>query len=765
MNRIILFPLLIVFILLAHIGNGQKVGLVLSGGGSKGVVHIGVLKALEEYNIPVHCIAGTSMGAVVGGLYASGYSPEEIEAIMTSEEFDAWANGDLNEQYHYYFKEEKTNPAWGSIKFDYNATNNKLNTKLPTNIIDPYEMDFAFMELFANASAVADYNFDSLYIPFRCVASDIENSKAVILANGQLGLAVRASMTFPFYFMPIEIDGKLLFDGGMYNNFPSDVAIEAFNPDVVIGSKAVGNYDSPEQDNLISQIQNMIVSKTQYEVGLENGVLIEHKLGRVNVVDFGRTQELIDSGYAKTVRMIKEIQGIIKDRISTEDREIERTSFNIRKPTYLIDSIHVKGLNNAQTKYVQKVFKQKDKKVIKMELLKKEYFELIADDKISKIFPQLIYNKSTGLYDLLLNIKTIEKYVVSFGGNISSSTANEAFVSFQFRHLGRQAYTTSVNAYFGRFYNSFEGKSRVDFGTAFPFLAEIGFTYNRKDYFKNSTYFFEDVTPTYLKQNENFIWANVGVPVGNTGKLVMGAEMARMKNNYYQNNMFNRLDTSDVTYFDFFSPSIILEQNSLNYKEYANKGASFLLKFQYVDGEERTTPGSTSIDKTEFNSFRNWFQLKLVWDDYFEKIGPVSLGFYSELLISNQPLFHNYISTMLVSPAFEPIPESKVMFLPKYRAHNYAAAGLKIVTQLYNKIDFRVEAYLFQPYREIIQNPDLSVDYGKAFANRSIMGTAVLVWHSPLGPLSVSTNYYDRSNNRFTFFVNFGYIIFNRSAL
>ncbi len=763
MNRILYLVLLIVF--LAQLSFGQKVALVLSGGGAKGVVHIGVLKALEEYNIPIHCIAGTSMGAVVGGMYSSGYTPEEIEAIMISEEFDDWSKGNLDEQYHFYFKKESPDPSWGSIKFDFDAVENKLHTKLPTNIINPYQLDFAFIELFASASAVAEYNFDSLYIPFRCVASDIENSKAVILKEGQLGHALRASMTFPFYFMPIELDGKLLFDGGMYNNFPSDVAIEAFNPDVIIGSKAAGNYDSPEQDNLISQIQNMIVSKTEYDVGSENGVLIEHKLGKVNVVDFGRTKEFIDSGYVKTVKMIQEIQGLISDRITPEDRDLERTSFNIKKPSYLIDSIQISGLNNAQSKYVQNIFKQKDKKVIKMDMLKKAYFELIADDKISNIFPQLNYNRSTGLYNLLLNIKSAEKYVVSFGGNISSSTANEAFIKLEFRHLGRQAYATSVNAYFGRFYNSFEGKTRVDFATQFPFLIETGYTYNRKDYFKNSTYFFEDVTPIYLKQNENFFWVNIGVPVKNTGKFVAGAAMARMKNNYYQTNMFSRLDTSDVTYFDFYAPCIKLEQNSLNYKEYANKGARFLLQVKYIDGEERTFPGSTSVDKAEYVSSRNWFQLKMIWDDYFEKLGPVRFGFYSELLLSNQELFHNYTSTILVSPAFEPMPESKVIFLPKYRAHNYAAVGLKIVTQLYNKIDFRLEGYLFQPYREIIQNPDLSVEYGKEFSNRSIMGTAVLVWHSPLGPLSASMNYYDRSNDRFTFFVNFGYIIFNKSAL
>ncbi len=753
-----------IFCLTTLFSEAQRVALVLSGGGSKGVAHIGLLKALEDHDIPIDYITGTSMGAIVGGLYASGYTLEEIEAMIASDEFKKWVSGEIESNYTYYFKEEAPNASWVTLKFDYDVKKNKLKSKLPTNIIAPYEMDFAFMKLFSSSSAVADYNFDSLFVPFRCVASDIESRKAVVLNKGQLGNAIRASMTFPFYYKPIEIDGKLLFDGGMYNNFPSDVAISDFQPDVIIGSKAAGNYEKPDPDDIISQIQNMLVAKTDYDVILKDGVLVEHELGDVNVVDFSHTKAFIDSGYKHTIKMMEEIKSLVHERVSMDERQKRRDEFTERKPPLVIDSINIRGLTKGQTTYVNKLLKQKSE-LLTLDEVKNDYFELIADDKIRNIFPQLEYKISTGYYTLFLDVKPAERFHVQFGGNISSTAANAAFIEAKYKHLGAQAFEIGGNVYFGRFYSSVMAKTRIDFPSRPSSFLEGGFIYNNKNYFRSSSYFFEDITPSYLIDNESFLYLDVGVPVTNKGKLVVGAALARTKNKYYQTNEFTRLDTADVTYFDFYTPQVLFELNSLNYKQYANSGARLLLSLNYVNGIEKNIPGSTSVNAEEYKKHHDWIQFKLIYDNYFQRLGPFTFGFYGELMVSNQPLFHNYISTMMASPSFEPIPESKVLFLPNYRAHNYVAGGLKVISRLHKRMDLRVEGYLFQPYQEIIQEEDKSVNYGTEFTKRSVMATAAFVWHSPLGPLSLSVNYYDRSDDQYTIFFNIGYIIFNRSVL
>ena len=331
------FAFCLVFMLTIGLtASAQKVGLVLSGGGAKGVAHIGVIRALEENGIPIDYITGTSMGAIIGGLYAAGYSPDEMEAIITSKDFSYWVTGEKGAEYTYFFKKEEPNPSWVNLKFNYDSV---ITTNfLPTNLVSPQQMDFAFMKIFSGASAASNGNFDSLMVPFRCVASDVAMTKPAILKSGDLSRSIRASMTFPFYFRPITIDGKLMFDGGMYNNFPADVMLNDFFPDLIIGSKVAGNYSAPKSNDLISQLESMLMVESKYDIPCDNGVLIEPKMKSVNVIDFSHTREFIDSGYVATLRMLPEIRKFHTGFVSKEEIAARRKAFkeNIRLVFFIL---------------------------------------------------------------------------------------------------------------------------------------------------------------------------------------------------------------------------------------------------------------------------------------------------------------------------------------------------------------------------------------------------------------------------------------------
>ena len=494
--------------------NAQKVGLVLSGGGAKGVAHIGVLKALEENGIPIDYIAGTSMGAIIGGLYAAGYSPDEMEKIFLSEEFANWISGTIDKKYIYYFKKETPNASWIDLRFNYNT---KIKPKLPTNIIAPYQMDFAFLEIFGSANALANNNFDNLFVPFRCVASDIYTSKQVILKKGDLSKAIRASMTFPFYFKPIKIDSTLLFDGGMYNNFPTNVMYEEFFPDIIIGSKVAGNYPKPDEDDIISQLQNMLMEKTDYSVICSNGVLISPNIEGVNIVDFSNTRSFIDSGYVETIRKINEIRQSVHEYISPDSIYLKRKSFNEKKPAMLIDSILIDGLTINQKAYINRLLFHKAKN-LPIEKIKTEYFKLLADNKIENITPKLLFVDSTKIFNLHLDIKKDKKFVAEFGGNVSSSPINEAFVQIQYKHFGNTAKSFVLNTYMGKFYSSAMAQARFDYASSVPVYIETAFVIHQWDFFKTKTYFFEDKTPSYLIQNEKYVTIALGLPAGNKAK-------------------------------------------------------------------------------------------------------------------------------------------------------------------------------------------------------------------------------------------------------
>lgn len=753
--------LLLSFIMLIQNSYAQKVAVVLSGGGAKGSAHVGMLKALEENNIPIDYIAGTSMGAIVGGLYAAGYSPTEIENIITSEEFLNWAKGIIADKYSYFFKSESYDASWINLKFNYDSI---LSYKLPTNLISPYQIDFGFMYFLAEAGEAAGNNFDSLYIPYRCVAADIVNKKPVIFNSGYLPEAVRASMTYPFYFKPIKVNDIMMFDGGMYNNFPSDVALNEFNPDVIIGCNVASNSDVPDINDIRSQIENMLTTNTNYSIICDNGVLITPKIGKIPEFGFEKAEELINAGYAATLEKMKDIRQLIFDTITPEERALKRKSFLSKKPELIFDSIIIEGVNQYQAVYIKKSIMHRDS-TFDAEKLKQEYFKLLADDKIESIYPKAYFNKKSGHFTLKIDVKRDKNFVAQFGGLISSNNINGAYVGLHYKYLGMMAAKLSVNFYIGRFYSAARIKSRFDFPTKTPFYLETSVGINQWDYFKTTIRFFEDKLPSYLLENEiNFI-ADFGFPVRNNGKFTFGPSCGRTRDSYYQTNIFSKSDTADKTTFDFFSTHIQYCLNSTNQKQYPTSGNLLSFDLKYVLGKETNVPGSTSAFNDIYSKIQNWFQARLTYEKYFKPKGIYCFGLFSELLVSTKPLFNNYTSSLLSAPAFQPTPESKVFFLPNFRANNFLAFGIKNILKIYKKINFRFDAYIFQPYHEILKNENYTASYSKPFQYRSVFGYMALVYNSPICPVSISMSYYHQKTNPVSIMFNIGYIIFNKRAL
>ena len=319
-----LYILFLLFLLLPPI-HAQKVGLVLSGGGAKGLTHIGIIRALEENGIPIDYIAGTSMGAIVGSLYAMGYSPDEMEALLKSDDFKRWYSGNVEEKYIYYFKKNPPTPEFINIRISLKDSLKNVKPQfLPTSIVDPIQMNIVFLQLFGQATAASKANFDSLYIPFRCIASDVYNKRPLILKKGDLGDAVRASMSFPAMFKPIEIDSILAYDGGIYNNFPVNVMRDTFHPDIIIGSAVSANPGKPKEGDIMGQLENMIMQKTDYSLPDSLGILMTFKYDDVNLMDFQRFDELHDIGYKRAIEMMDSIKSRIHRRITPEQVKVKR---------------------------------------------------------------------------------------------------------------------------------------------------------------------------------------------------------------------------------------------------------------------------------------------------------------------------------------------------------------------------------------------------------------------------------------------------------
>ncbi|MDD3859102.1 MAG: patatin-like phospholipase family protein, partial [Bacteroidales bacterium] len=366
--------------------SSQSVGLVLSGGGAKGMAHIGVIRALEENNIPIDYVVGTSIGAIIGGLYATGHSPDEMEAMFKDEKFYNYYKGLIPENHFYYFKTLNTDAS--AFRFGLTRRDSSISIVLPTNLVATQPMDFGIMEYFAKFTAGANNNFDSLFVPYRCVASDIYRNREVVFRDGDLGSAIRASMTFPLYFKPVEIDSVLYFDGGIYNNFPVDVMCKEFNPDFIIGV-VVSNYSQkPDPDNLMLQIENLVMGEEkEYIVPPNKGITLKIDFEEISLLDFHKVDELVLKGYNAGNQIIDSIKMRYPIR-RQNDLELKehRKLYKSRLPVLLFDKVYIKGLDTNEKEYVNHVFKRQTDK-LNLKQLESEYYKLISDFQIERSTP------------------------------------------------------------------------------------------------------------------------------------------------------------------------------------------------------------------------------------------------------------------------------------------------------------------------------------------------------------------------------------------
>ena len=273
-----------------------RIGLVLGGGGARGAAHIGVLKELERMQIPIDVIAGTSMGAVVGGLYSTGVTAEELEELVGSLDWSA-ALSDKSARADLSFRRKQDEREF-PINFELGLRGTDL--LLPKGVIQGQKLDLLLRELTLRASHIKD--FDDLPIPFRAIASDIVAGEAVVLASGDLTAAIRASMSVPGVFAPTSVDGRLLVDGGLIGNLPIDV-MRTMGVDIIIAVDVeFPLYKSDELSSVLSiseQMLTILIRKEtlrQIELLTESDILIRPALKTYASANFTDIVETIEPG-------------------------------------------------------------------------------------------------------------------------------------------------------------------------------------------------------------------------------------------------------------------------------------------------------------------------------------------------------------------------------------------------------------------------------------------------------------------------------------
>ena len=332
------------------------IGVVMSGGGAKGLYHIGVLEALEEQGVPIDCVAGTSMGSIVAAMYAAGYSPAEMRAIVSSGVVKEWVSGRIDPtRYLSYHRQLSRKPSIVSFRFDMSKPSGKF--RVPTNLISSTQIDMAFAELFAPATAASRGDFDRLMVPFLCVASDMNQRVPAVLDSGDLGEAVRSSMSIPLVFKPMTRDSMLLYDGGIFDNFPWKPLDERFRPEFIIGSICTkGNAPPSPESSLFDQAFMLAMQDTDYTLPEERSVTIRRGI-EVGMLDFDQADAIMDTGYADAMAAMPQILARIGTRRTPEECAARREAFRAQCPPLIFDDYRFEGLTPAQRAYIRDIIK------------------------------------------------------------------------------------------------------------------------------------------------------------------------------------------------------------------------------------------------------------------------------------------------------------------------------------------------------------------------------------------------------------------------
>jgi len=749
--------------LLPGLAWGQKVGLVLSGGGSKGLAHIGVIKALEENRIPIDYIGGTSMGAIIGGCYAIGLSTDEIIEIIRSDEFSYWMSGELEEKYRYYFKAEEAAPDIFNVGIDLKDSVPK--TRLPLSVIPNQLMDFAFMEIFSRASAAAGYNFDSLFVPFLCNAADISNSREVVFRNGDLSQAVRASMTVPLYFRPIVMDGNIMYDGGIYNNFPVQHVMEQFHPDVIIGSKAAMGNTPPDEFDILGQIENIVMKPAQYEVDPEKGLLLDMEFKEEDLLAFDKLDEFVEAGYQTTMDKMDSIR-LLVSRVAEDTSEISRKREAYRRtfPDLSFNKFEFEGLDPDQQNYVEHSIRHSDT-ILDLKEMKQEYLKLAHDKSLFYIYPRAIYNPEDSLFTMRLRVVPQTPLEGRFGLFFSTGGLAQTYLGFSYRQISELSAHLKGSIQFGRFYNGANVGFRFDYPAGIPLYFQGNFSYNGFRYNAyHSNFFFEDQQPPYIKEDEINFRFDVGIPYKINGVIKGGLGIGRNREVYYMNRDFTSTDTSDVSNVNKVSFYVASERNTLNNKQFATEGTRRIHSIRAGYGLESYIPGSTSQE--EINKRKNyfWFTARVENCGYVPIGGSFTLGYYFRAQATFKPLLSTYYSTIIEAPVFQPNIITKGLFMEHYRAHQFLAAGIMPVYSFSKQLHIKLEAYAYFPVQDILRDSQNGAYYGNYFRNMRGMLHASLSYVSVVGPVSIHLGYMQDEQYPWIAQLSFGYLMFNKKS-
>ncbi|GLB50765.1 patatin-like phospholipase family protein [Neptunitalea lumnitzerae] len=425
---LVLFSILSITTLSAQtdsIPKDLKVGLVLSGGGAKGFAHIGALKVLEKAGVRVDYIGGTSMGAIIGAMYASGYTPDEMDSIFKAADFDILIQDLLPRSAKTFYEKEDAERYAITLPF------NDFKVGFPKSISKGQNIYNLLARLLSPVSDIN--NFNELPIPFFCMATDIETGEAVKLDKGYLPEAILASGAFPSLFQPVEIDGKVLIDGGVVNNYPID-EVKSMGVDLVIGIDVQDDLATVDELNsavrVLLQINNYRTVHDMKEKQKKTDLYIHPYIDDYTVVSFDEGSEIIDQGEKAAFLRYADLK-----EIALKQKHTEKRPSCIVNDSIIIDGIELHGNNHYSRAYIKGKLRFRNGEKISFEDLNNGIGNMLATNNFNAVKYKLHHVEGDN-YKLSLNIEeNKDRWLLRLGVHYDDLYKSSALINVTGKNL------------------------------------------------------------------------------------------------------------------------------------------------------------------------------------------------------------------------------------------------------------------------------------------------------------------------------------------
>lgn len=537
-----------------HTPKKTKIGLSLSGGGAKGFAHVGVLKVLDSLGVKVDYISGTSMGAIVGGLYASGYSGKDIEKIINDTDFSAILIRQKSRKEATFFDKSVD-------KYILSFPIQKRKITLPSSISSGQNTIYILKELFKNVSNIHD--FSQLPIPFMCVATNLETGKTKIFEKGDLVKSIMASSAFPSLIEPVKINDTIYVDGAMAINLPSK-PLKDKGIDIVIGVNLSTGLNDKEQINNIVDILNQIVDfsiqkETENQLYYTD-ININPNLKGIKITSFDQKKTILDTGYEEALKYVETLKKLPK---KNKEDEIKIPINPIFSNLYKIDSLVVQHNFIYNKDYIQGKMRLKIPSVQTYSSINKMVDNLYATNNFSLINYDIIHKNNKNI----LQLSTTEinnQYMMKFGLHYDKIFKTGLLINLTFKRLIFNNSTISLDLIIGdnpRYYLNYF----IDNG----FIPSFGF-YASGMSFDIKTY--QSITA------EKWLWFRNEAFIQSTwrDKFAIGAGVSH--------DYFRVEDNSNfINSKNYINPYLFIKADTQNDKSFPTKGFSLNIEAKYIN--------------------------------------------------------------------------------------------------------------------------------------------------------------------------------------